>query len=127
MRESESYFGSKSKFCLLEIVCGTTSTVFPVLEMNSSPRLVVYCCDLSNTAVQLVKDHSQYSSRRCHAWVCDVTQEWSSPFPHNSLDVVTLIFVLPAISPTKMQAVVKNIVNYLKPGVHWSCSGTKEG
>jgi len=90
--------------------------VFPVLEMNNSPRLVVYCCDLSTTAVQLVKDHPHYSRRRCHAWVCDVTQEWSPPFPQNSLDVVTLIFVLSAISPAKMKAVVKNIVSYLKPG-----------
>eukprot|EP00092_Neocalanus_flemingeri_P018614 GFUD01020158.1.p1 GENE.GFUD01020158.1~~GFUD01020158.1.p1 ORF type:complete len:367 (+),score=130.91 GFUD01020158.1:35-1135(+) len=116
LRESESYFGSNSDFRLLEIGCGTGSTVFPILEMNSSPSLVVYCCDLSSTAVQLVRDHPQYGSRRCHAWVCDVTQEWSPPFPHNSLDVVTLIFVLSAISPAKMQAVVKNIVRYLKPG-----------
>jgi len=116
IREGESYFGSNANFRLLEIGCGTGSTVFPILEMNTSPRLVVYCCDLSTTAVQLVKDHTQYATKRCHSWVCDVTQEWNPPFPDNSLDVVTLIFVLSAISPAKMQAVVKNIVRYLKPG-----------
>jgi SAM-dependent methyltransferase len=116
LRNDESYFGSNANFRLLEIGCGTGSTVFPILEMNTSPSILVYCCDLSTTAVQLVKDHPQYASKRCFSWVCDVTQDWQPPFPDNSLDVVTLIFVLSAISPAKMQAVVKNIVRYLKPG-----------
>ena len=115
-RKDESYFGSNANFRLLEIGCGTGSTVFPILEMNTSPNLMVYCCDLSSTAVQLVRDHPQYSGKRCFSWVCDVTGEWDPPFPEKSLDVVTLIFVLSAISPVKMQVVVKNIVRYLKPG-----------
>ena len=59
---------------------------------------------------------AQNGSKRCFSLVCDVTREWDSPFPDISLDVVTLMFVLSAISPAKMQAVVKNIVKYLKPG-----------
>ena len=116
IRKDESYFGANANFRLLEIGCGTGSTVFPILEMNTSPSLMVYCCDLSTTAVQLVKDHPQYAGKRCFSWVCDVTGEWDAPFPDNSLEVVTLIFVLSAISPAKMQVVVKNIVRYLKPG-----------
>jgi len=115
-RENETYIGENSTFRLLEIGCGTGSTVYPILEMNNSSGLMIYCCDLSQTAVQLVKDHPQYAQRRCFSWVCDVTQQWDAPFPDNSLDVVTLIFVLSAICPEKMRSVVKNIVRYLKPG-----------
>jgi len=116
VRKDESYFGANADFRVLEIGCGTGSTVFPILETNTSPSLIVYCCDLSATAVQLVKDHPQYASKRCFSWVCDVTREWDPPFPDKSLDVVTLIFVLSAINPAKMQVVVKNIARYLKPG-----------
>jgi len=116
LREGETYFGSNSSLRILEIGCGTGSTVFPILEMNNSPSLVVYCCDLSTTAVQLVKEHPQFGTRRCHAWVCDVTQDWDTPFPPNSLDMVTLIFVLSAITPSKMHEVGRNIAKYLKPG-----------
>ena len=91
--------------------------MFPILEMNTRPDLMVYCCDLSPTAVQLVRDHVQYSGGRCHSWVCDVTTDtWSAPFPPDSLDIVTMIFVLSAVSPAKMEAVARNIYKYLKPG-----------
>ena len=116
LREGESYRGEHANFRLLEIGCGTGSTVFPILEMNTRPDLMIYCCDLSQTAVQLVQDHPQYRQGRCQAWVCDVTQDWQPTFPPDSLDVVTLIFVLSAVSPGKMEAVARNIVKYLKPG-----------
>merc|ERR1711874_788074 len=38
------------------------------------------------------------------------------PFPPNSLDVVTLIFMMSSVSPDKMAATVDNIRHYLKPG-----------
>ena len=52
LRESETYFGEQSNLRLLEIGCGTGSTVFPILEMNTRPDLMIYCCDLSQTAVR---------------------------------------------------------------------------
>merc|ERR1712059_123389 len=119
LRENESYFGSASDFRLFEVGCGTGSSVFPILEVNVNPGLMVYCCDLSPQAVQLVKDHPEYNKGRCQAMVCDVTnpEDWeSAPFPPSSLDVVTLIFVLSAISPEKMTGVLANIFHYLKPG-----------
>ena len=33
--------------------------------------------------------------------------DWAAPFPPDSLDVVTLIFVLSAISPKQMEQVVR--------------------
>jgi len=119
LRKNEEYFGSNSSFRIFEVGCGTGSTVYPTLEVNTSPGLVIYCCDLSSQAVQLVKEHPEYTKGRCHSMVCDVTkpEDWeSAPFPPGSLDVVTLIFVLSAISPEKMTPVLENIFNYLKPG-----------
>ena len=77
--------------------------MFNILEMINSPSLVVYCCDLSPTAVQLVREHPQCGTRRFHAWVCDITQEGDPPFNPNSLDIVTLLSVLSASTLTKMQ------------------------
>ena len=94
-------------------------SVFPVLEINTRPDLMVYCCDLSETAVELVRGHPEYQRGRCHAWVGDVTQDrgWeAAPFPPASLDLVTLIFVLSAVSPAKMEAVARSVYRYLKPG-----------
>jgi len=117
LRQAESYFGENSGFRLFEVGCGTGSSVFPVLEVNQSADLVVYCCDLSQQAVTLVREHRDYASGRCHAWVADVTaDDWGAPFPPASLDVITLIFVLSAISPTLMSKVVKRMFAFLKPG-----------
>jgi len=116
LRSSESWVGEKSNYRVLEVGCGTGSTVFPLLEANADPGLMIYCCDLSNTAVSLVKEHANYGGR-CSAFVCDVTTDWlNAPFPPQSLDVVTLIFMMSAVSPDKMAAVVENIRKYMKPG-----------
>jgi len=117
LRQGETWFGENSSFRVLEIGCGTGSTVYPILEVNTDSSLMVYCCDLSQTAVNLVKEHKDYSQQRCYSFVCDVTQDWSqAPFKHNSLDIVTLIFVMSAIHPDKMTDVAANIFKYVKPG-----------
>jgi len=117
LREGESWFGENSTFRVLEIGCGTGSTVYPILEVNTDSGLMVYSCDLSLTAVNLVKEHKDYSQQRCNSFVCDVTKDWSeAPFQPGSLDIVTAIFVLSAIHPDKMEAVATNIFKYLKPG-----------
>ncbi|XP_029842459.3 tRNA N(3)-methylcytidine methyltransferase METTL2 [Ixodes scapularis] len=111
-----SYPGSSATMRILEVGCGVGNTVFPILEVNRDPGLFVYSCDFSATAVSVLKDHQEYDPRRCHAFVCNVTQDWTVPFPEGSLDVITLIFVLSAISPERMQHVVNSAYQYLKPG-----------
>ncbi|KAK8740393.1 hypothetical protein OTU49_002892 [Cherax quadricarinatus] len=55
--------------------------------------------------------------KRCHAFVCDVTsEEWQTPFPKASLDVIVCIFVLSSLLPDKLQQVVRNMSDYLRPG-----------
>ena len=77
----------------------------------------MYCCDLSETAIQLVKTHADYQLGRCHAFVADVTDDSQAlPFPEESLDIIILIFVVSAIHPDKMQPTINRLARYLKPG-----------
>lgn len=116
-RQSVEDRGECSTTQVLEVGCGVGNTVFPVLQANSDPGLFVYCCDLSSTAINIVKEHADYDTSRCHAFVCDVTDDNSPvPFPPESLDVIILIFVLSAIHPDKMRHTVKRLASFLKPG-----------
>jgi SAM-dependent methyltransferase len=105
---------------ILELGCGVGNTVYPILETNVSTDLKVYCCDFSQTAVDLVKQHPQYEAGgRCHAFVCDISQpDWTDrvPFKEASLDIVILLFVLSALDPSDVDKVVDNLQTYLKPG-----------
>lgn len=100
-----------------EVGCGVGNTVFPILDMNADSDVFVYCCDFSEIAISLVKEHPDFNAKRCHPFVCDVSAETLTvPFQENSLDYIILIFVLSAIHPEKMQMVVNNLAKYLKPG-----------
>ncbi|XP_054168684.1 tRNA N(3)-methylcytidine methyltransferase METTL2-like isoform X2 [Oppia nitens] len=102
---------------VLEIGCGVGNTVFPVLQINSNPNLMIYCCDFSSTAISLVKSNALYDQKRCNAFTLDVTcDDWLVPFPKSSLNIITIIFVLSAIDPNRMQSVMTKVVDYLKPG-----------
>merc|ERR1712244_23792 len=82
-----------------------------------NPNLKMYCCDFSSTAIQILKDHPDHDATRCHAFVCDITQEnLDLPFEEESLDVIIMIFVLSAVCPEKMQSAVSQLAAYLKPG-----------
>lgn len=96
------YPGQSASFRILEVGCGTGSTVFPLLEANTLKNSFVYCCDFSPKAVELVKSNTEYDPKKCHAFVCDIAAESVEfPFPEDSLDVILIIFVLSAITPEK--------------------------
>ncbi|XP_067932226.1 tRNA N(3)-methylcytidine methyltransferase METTL2-like isoform X2 [Watersipora subatra] len=114
---NREYPGSHSTFRILEVGCGAGNTVFPVLSANRDPRLFVYCCDFSETAVTLVKENEDYDISRCHCFVSDIADTSADmPFPDGSLDIITMIFVLSAISPQKMQSTLTRMAKLLKPG-----------
>ncbi|KAK3762470.1 hypothetical protein RRG08_009858 [Elysia crispata] len=102
---------------ILEVGCGVGNTVFPVLKTNKNPNLMVYCCDFSSTAVDIVKVHPEYDHDRCHAFVLDITDSNPQvPFEPESLDLIVMIFVLSAVCPQKMQEALNRLSSYLKPG-----------
>lgn len=109
--------GPDESFHIFEVGCGVGNTVFPVLKTNTNPNLMMYCCDFSCKAIDLVKEHPDFDQSRCHPFVCDITNKSSPvPFEENSLDIIIMIFVLNAISPHMMQETVQRLSSYLKPG-----------
>ncbi|XP_011312669.1 methyltransferase-like protein 2-A [Fopius arisanus] len=87
---------------IFEIGCGVGNTIFPILMYNSNPNLVVYGCDFSSTAIEILKLNPDYDETRCKVFVLDATTEnWEPPFREETLDIALLIFVLSSIVPDK--------------------------
>jgi methyltransferase-like protein 6 len=56
------------------------------------------------------QSHELYSKDRCNAFVCDVVNnDLCTNVPSESVDLVTMIFMLSAIPPEKMDKVVENV------------------
>lgn len=107
---------------LLEVGCGVGNAVFPMLE--DYPGLFVYCCDFSPRAVGLVQANEDYDTARCKAFQCDLTSDdLTANVPPGSIDCVTMLFMLSAISPEKFAASIANVAKVLKPGGGLCCSG----
>ncbi|KAL2084696.1 hypothetical protein ACEWY4_020214 [Coilia grayii] len=103
------------KLVLLEAGCGVGNCIFPLLEEDLN--IFVYACDFSPRAVEFVKQNSLYSPGRCLAFQCDLTKDdLRNNISAESVDVATLIFVLSAIHPEKMQQALENLYRVLKPG-----------
>ncbi|XVF89060.1 hypothetical protein PTKIN_Ptkin19aG0100600 [Pterospermum kingtungense] len=94
--------------------CGAGNAVFPLIA--TYPDVLVHACDFSPRAVNLVKAHKDFTETSVSAFVCDLTiDDLSKQISPASIDVVTMIFVLSAVSPEKMPLVLQNIKKVLKP------------
>ncbi|KAH0627284.1 hypothetical protein JD844_002807 [Phrynosoma platyrhinos] len=103
------------KLTILEAGCGVGNCLFPLLEEDLN--IFAYACDFSPRAVEYVKQNPLYDTQRCKVFQCDLTKDdLLENVPPDSVDVVTLIFVLSAIHPEKMHLVLRNIYKVLKPG-----------
>lgn len=113
---SELLQGSSNKEnVLFEVGCGVGNFIYPLLEENSSLKIIA--CDLSPRAIEIVKKHPLYSSTRIKAFRGDITtSEIFNNVETNTVDILTLIFVLSTIHPEKFGVTLKNIYNLLKPG-----------
>lgn len=100
---------------VLEVGCGVGNFIWPLLQEDQS--MFFYACDFSPRAVQFVKDNPNYDPSRCSAFQCDITNDdLSGNVPQDSVDVVSMIFVLSAIHPDKMEAALSNIIKVMRPG-----------
>ncbi|XP_031105766.1 tRNA N(3)-methylcytidine methyltransferase METTL2-like isoform X2 [Ipomoea triloba] len=102
---------------VLEVGCGAGNSIFPLVA--AFPRLIVHACDFSPQAVALVKSHENFDAERIHVFVCDAAKDdLSSEITSSTVDVVTLIFMLSAVSPNKMPSILQNCKKVLKPNGH---------
>lgn len=100
---------------VLEVGCGTGSSIYPLLSLNESVH--VYACDFAESAVKLVLEHQEYTSGRVDAFVADITSDaLTKHVPEESIDACLMIFVLSAISPSRMLAALVNINSVLRVG-----------
>lgn len=107
---------------LLEVGCGAGNFVFPLLQ--DSPHLFVYGCDFSSKAIQLCHENPALDSNRSAFFVADLTaDQFRQSFltvaeskGHQHPDIISLIFVLSAISPELYKTCVTNLFTTLKPG-----------
>lgn len=113
-KEWGRYFTGAGEKVLLEVGCGAGNTVFPLLA--TYPDVFVHACDFSRRAINLVQSHKEYADTRIHAFVCDLTSDdLSNHIAPSSVDIITMIFALSAVSPEKMPLVLQNIKKVLKP------------
>ncbi|PKI36200.1 hypothetical protein CRG98_043396 [Punica granatum] len=116
-KEWGRYFSGSGKRVVLEVGCGAGNTIFPLVA--TYPDIFVHACDFSPRAVNLVKLHKDFTDSRISAFVCDLTaDDLIEHVPPSSVDIVTMIFVLSAVSPEKMPFVLQNIRKVLKPNGH---------
>ncbi|KAL3824473.1 hypothetical protein ACJIZ3_020502 [Penstemon smallii] len=115
--ESGDVAVSANRKVLLEVGCGAGNSIFPLIA--AYPKLFVHACDFSTEALTIVKSNSNFNEDRINVFVCDVSnEELCDKILPCSVDIVTLIFMLSAVSPTKMPIVLQNLKKILKPNGH---------
>ncbi|XP_054819910.1 tRNA N(3)-methylcytidine methyltransferase trm141-like isoform X2 [Prosopis cineraria] len=113
-KEWGSYFSGAGRKVILEVGCGAGNTIFPVIALY--PDAFVYACDFSPRAIELVKTHKDFEESRVSAFVSDLTaDDLCKHISPSSVDIVTMVFMLSAVSPEKMHQVLQNIRKVIKP------------
>lgn len=111
---------------LLEIGCGCGDFILPLLNSevcaSESPNLFIYCCDISDEAIDILKSKSIYvenSPHKVKAFSADITGDSElilAQLDGHQVDIVSLIFVLSAIEPSKLKVTIENVYRLLRPG-----------
>lgn len=102
---------------LLEVGCGVGNFVYPLIRDNIGRNFFIYACDFSARAVELVKENPRYDESVIRAFQCDITSDSIfGTVVENSVDVISMIFVLSAIHPDKFEIVFRTLFRLLRPG-----------
>ncbi|KAL9008706.1 MAG: hypothetical protein Q9173_006197 [Seirophora scorigena] len=105
------------KKVLLEIGAGAGNTCFPIARENENEELMVYACDFSPKAIDLIRESPAYDAGMLRAEVWDVASPDLPPgLEEGSVDVVLMIFIFSALHPTQWRQSVHNTWRVLKPG-----------
>ncbi|KAL7037126.1 hypothetical protein ACKWTF_009087 [Chironomus riparius] len=118
IREFKELAGSfdDQKKVLLEVGCGVGNMVYPLIEEKHNSYFI-YACDFSQRAVDFVKKNELYDESKIKAFQCDITSESIfATIKEESVDIITMIFVLSAIHPEKFKVVAENLFKLLKKG-----------
>ena len=104
---------------IVEVGCGAGNTVFPLWkERRADPNLeMIYACDFSPRAVELVKSFREFDAGKMCAFVHDLSA--ADEFPAamvGKMDVITAIFVLSALKPEHIQHAFDKLYRLLRPG-----------
>lgn len=90
--------------------------VYPLIEEKHNSYFI-YACDFSQRAVDFVKKNELYDETKIKAFQCDITSESIfDTIKEESVDIITMIFVLSAIHPEKFKIVAANLLRLLKKG-----------
>lgn len=114
--ELAGHSGEKSeKKVMLEVGCGVGNLIFPLVAENCNDYFI-YACDFSARAVELVKSNELYDPLKMKAFTCDITKpDIFEEIEAESLDIITMVFVLSAVHPENFEQVAKNLFKLLKP------------
>lgn len=99
---------------LLEVGCGVGNFIYPLIEEKLN--MFIYACDLSSKAIELLKTNPMYSEAQVKAFQTDITTTHIfDEIPKETLDIVTLIFVLSAVDPSNYLNIARTLFALLKP------------
>ncbi|KAI4192313.1 MAG: hypothetical protein LQ346_004358 [Caloplaca aetnensis] len=105
------------KKVLLEVGAGAGNTCFPILKENENEDLMIYACDFSPKAIDLIRGSAAYDPDHLQADVWDVASSTVPPgLEEGMVDVVIMVFIFSALQPTQWEHAVRNIWKLLKPG-----------
>ncbi|KAI4244765.1 MAG: hypothetical protein LQ352_006725 [Teloschistes flavicans] len=78
---------------------------------------MVYACDFSPKAVELIREAEAYDEEHLRAEVWDVSSRELPPgLEEGTVDVVIMVFIFSALHPSQWKQAVENMWRLLKPG-----------
>lgn len=102
---------------ILEVGAGAGNTAYPILKHNQNPELKIHACDFSKKAVEVIRANEAYDTKNIQADVWDAAgDDLPQGLEEGSVDVVIMIFIFSALSPSQWNRAVQNIFKVLKPG-----------
>ncbi|KAH8588415.1 S-adenosyl-L-methionine-dependent methyltransferase [Bisporella sp. PMI_857] len=103
---------------VLEVGAGAGNTAFPILKQNQNKFFKIHACDFSKRAVEVIRENEAYDhGQHIQADVWDVAGQALPPgLAEGTVDVVLMIFIFSALSPSQWRQSVSNIYKVLKPG-----------